>query len=110
MNDETLTQRNIMIALSSYNCLVLRQQSGVLYDSKGQRVRVGFPGLSDLLVVRPDGQACFLEIKTDHKAFKRPEQIKFIDAMKKRGHRADFVTTVDEALAVVFGEENHEKI
>ena len=100
MNKETRVQREIMIALSEAGCFVIRQQSGVFYGKDGQAVRIGFPGLPDLLAVNPKGEAVFLEVKPDHKAHKRPEQIKFIDAMKARGIRCGFVTSPAEALEV----------
>lgn len=92
--------RQIEIELCNAGCFVLRQNSGIYYSKDGQAVRIGFPGLSDLLAVNPAGEAVFLEVKPDHKAHRRPEQLKFIDAMKKRGYRAGFVTTPAEALEV----------
>ena len=82
--------------------MVLRQQSGVYYTSNGQRIRIGFPGLSDLLVVRPDGIVAFLEVKENEKSHRRPEQIKFINKCHERGLRAGFVWTVEQALEVVY--------
>ena len=100
MNVETKVQREIMVALCKADCFVLRLQSGIFYTRTGQAVRIGFPGLPDLLAVNPKGEVAFLEVKPDHKAYKRPEQIKFIKQMKSRGYRAGFVTTVEEALNV----------
>lgn len=100
MNKETLIMRQIEVALCKAGCFVLRQNSGVYYSKDGQAVRIGFPGLSDLLAVNPKGEAVFLEVKPNHKAYRRPEQIKFIDAMQKRGYRAGFVTSPEEALEV----------
>lgn len=105
MNKETVLMRQIMVALSESGCFVLRQNSGVFYDSKGHMVRIGFNGLSDLIAVDPDGIISFLEVKPDKKAHKRPEQIKFIDAMQKRGYRAGFVYSVDDAVNVALGKE-----
>lgn len=100
MNKETLVQRKIMIALSEAGCIVIRQQSGTFYGRDGQAVRIGFPGLPDLLAVNPKGEAVFLEVKPDHKAHRRPEQIAFINKMKERNIRAGFVTSPEEALEV----------
>ena len=99
-NKETVIMNQIQIALSEANCLCLRMQSGIFYSKDRQAVRIGFPGLSDLLAVNPKAEGAFLEVKSDHKAHKRPEQIKFINEMKRRGYRAGFVTTVEEALNV----------
>ena len=100
MNVETKVQREIMIALSEAGCFVLRLQSGIFYSKDGQAVRIGFPGLPDLLAVTPKGEAVFLEVKPNHKAFKRPDQIAFIDAMKSRNIKCGFVTSPAEALEV----------
>ena len=100
MNVETKVQREIMVALCKADCFVLRLQSGIFYTRTGEKVRIGFPGLPDLLAVNPKGEVAFLEVKPDHKAYKRPEQIKFIEQMKSRGYRAGFVTTAEEALNV----------
>ena len=100
MQRETIVMREIEIALCENGCFVLRQNSGIFYTRTGQAVRIGFPGLPDLLAVNPKGEVAFLEVKPDHKAYKRPEQIKFIKQMKSRGYRAGFVTTVEEALNV----------
>lgn len=102
MNKETSIQNEIMAELSKHRCMVLRQQSGVYYTSNGQRIRIGFPGLSDLLVVRPDGIVAFLEVKENEKSYRRPEQIKFINKCHERGLRAGFVWTVEQALEVVY--------
>lgn len=99
-NKETIIMNQIQIALSEANCLCIRMQSGTFYTRTGQAVRIGFPGLPDLLAVNPKGEVAFLEVKPDHKAYKRPEQIKFIEQMKSRGYRAGFVTSAEEALNV----------
>ena len=99
-NKESRIMHEIEIALCENDCFVLRQNSGIFYTRTGQAVRIGFPGLPDLLAVNPKGEVAFLEVKPDHKAHKRPEQIKFINEMKRRGYRAGFVTTVEEALNV----------
>ena len=104
MNQETIIQNQIMEELSKRRCMVLRQQSGVYFTTKGERVRIGFPGLSDLLVVRPDGIVAFLEVKTGPNAHRRSEQVKFIDKCHERGLRAGFVWTVEQALEVVYEE------
>ena len=100
MNNETRIMHEIEVALCENGFFVLRQNSGIFYTRTGQAVRIGFPGLSDLLAVNPKGEVAFLEVKPDHKAYKRPEQIKFINEMKRRGYRAGFVTSVEEALEV----------
>lgn len=100
MNKETRVMHEIQIALCEAGCFCIRQNSGIFYSKDGMPVRIGFPGLPDLLAVNPKGEAVFLEVKPDHKAHRRPEQIKFIEQMQRRGIRAGFVTTPEEALEV----------
>ena len=90
----------IMSALSSKGCFVLRTNSGVFYDSNGNRVRVGFPGLSDLIGFRPDGKFFALEIKTETG---RPteEQLKFIDFCHRKGIPAGIARSVEDALRIL---------
>ena len=97
-NKETIIMNQIQVALSEANCLCIRMQSGIFYSKDGQAVRIGFPGLPDLLVVNPQGEVAFLEVKPDHKAYKRPEQIKFIEQMKKKKKKEGGVTTEEQAL------------
>ena len=100
MNPESKLMHIIMAALSEKGCFVLRTNSGVFYDSNGNRVRVGFPGLSDLIGFRPDGKFFALEIKT---ATGRPseEQLKFIDFCHSRGIPAGIAKSVEDALQIV---------
>ena len=99
MNKESILMRRIEVALCENDCWVLRTNSGVYYGQDGNRVRIGFVGLSDLIGCNADGQIFFLEVKTPGGRI-RPEQSKFLTAMKKRGFRAGFVHSVEEAVEV----------
>lgn len=108
MHEETAIQNRIRVALSQYG-VVFRQNSGVFTDPKGQRIRVGAPGMSDLLYIgapRTHGKptVAWLEVKT---AKGRPsaEQLKFIEAMKKEGCLAGIVRSPEEALRLIGMEE-----
>ena len=100
MNQESILMHKIMSALSAEGCFVLRTNSGVYYDSNGSRIRVGFPGLSDLVGFRPDGKFFALEIKT---ATGRPseEQLKFIDFCHRKGIPAGIARSVEDALQIL---------
>ena len=102
MHEETAIQNRIRVALSQYG-VVFRQNSGVFTDPKGQRIRVGAPGMSDLLYIGAPTVA-WLEVKT---AKGRPsaEQLKFIEAMKKEGCLAGIVRSPEEALRLIGMEE-----
>ena len=67
----------------------------------------GIKGESDLHGHRLDGRAIYIESKTPvGKA--RPEQLKFIQAMKESNALAGFARSVDDALKIVFPENYKE--
>lgn len=102
MNKETILMRQIMVALSEMGCFVMRTNSGVYYDSNGNRIRVGFKGLSDLVGYNQDGQFFALEIKTPAgKASK--EQLAFIEKCYRDGAIAGFARSVEDAVRIVTG-------
>lgn len=101
-NTETILMRQIMVALSEMGCFVMRTNSGVYYDSNGNRIRVGFKGLSDLVGYNQDGQFFALEIKTPAgKASK--EQFAFIEKCYRDGAIAGFARSVEDAVRIVTG-------
>ena len=102
MNKETVLMRKIMAALSEKGCFVLRSNAGVYFDSQGNRVTIGFPGLSDLIGCTPQGRFFALEIKNPGEK-PRQNQLDFIEAMKNNGAIAGCCTTIPDALKIVFG-------
>ena len=103
MNQESKLMHQIMAALSEKGCFVLRTNSGVYYDSQGNRITIGFKGLSDLVGFRPDGKFFALEIKTPTG---RPskEQLKFIEFCYRKGVVAGIATSIESAIKVVLEE------
>lgn len=99
MNRESILMRKIEVALCEKGCWVLRTNSGVYYGQDGERVRIGFVGLSDLIGCNPNGEIFFIEVKLPGGRI-RPEQTKFLDAMKGRGFRAGLAYSVEDALEV----------
>lgn len=104
MHEETVVQNKIRVALSAHG-VVFRQNSGLLLDQNGNRVRVGVPGMSDLLYIgepSPGGRptVAWLEIKT---STGRPskEQLRFISAMQQLGCVAGIVRSPMEALQLI---------
>ena len=78
---------------------VFRTNSGRFYAKSGRSVS-GLPkGFSDLLFIRPDGIACFIELKTG-KNKASPEQEQFIAKMQKQGAFAGIARTAEEALEI----------
>ena len=103
MNRETALMRKIMVALSDKGCFVLRSNAGVYFDSQGNRVTIGFPGLSDLIGCTSEGRFFAIEVKMPGE---KPRQIQldFIEAMKKSGALAGWCTSVEGALKIVMSE------
>lgn len=100
MNRETVLMRKIMVALSRAGCFVLRTNAGVYYDTQGNRVTIGFPGLSDLVGCTPKGRFFALEIKTPGEK-PRQNQLDYLEAMRGYGAIAGWCTSVEEALKIV---------
>lgn len=95
---ETDIQNSIRQALSAHG-VVFRMQSGMFYTETGEKIRVGIPGMSDLLFIG-DGFIAWIEVKT---AKGRPskQQLNFIHRMKELGHRAGIARSVEEALWLI---------
>ena len=96
---ETDIQNKIRKELSKYG-VVLRLNTGVFRTADGRIISSGLPaGTSDLLYVG-ENKVAFLEVKTPSG---RPsaEQINFINRMKKLGHTAAIVRSVDDALKMI---------
>lgn len=99
MNAETVLMRQIEVALCEKGCWVMRTNSGLYYDAQGNRVRIGFVGLSDLIGCNEKGEIFFIEVKGSGTRV-RPEQQKFIDVMQRKGRRAGLAYSVEDALRI----------
>jgi hypothetical protein len=74
-----------MLALSDAGCVVFRANVGLFFTRDGRPVRTGLPvGFSDLFGFRPDLRPFFVETKTARGRL-RPEQARFLEAMRERG-------------------------
>lgn len=98
MKKETVLQNEIRLALSEYG-ICIRQNTGNFLTADGRRVRCGIPGLSDLLFIGPECIA-FIEVKTDT-GRPTPEQINFINAVRRLNHRAGIARSVEDALKII---------
>ena len=78
---------------------VFRTNSGSVKLPNGKTFR-GLPkGFSDIMFIRPDGQACFVEAKVKpNKA--APEQWAFIEKMIALNCRAGVAYSVNEAVEI----------
>lgn len=99
MNSETTLMRKIMVALSEEGHFVLRTNAGVFYNANGDRVRIGFPGLSDLVGCTSKGRFFAIEVKLPGEK-PRDDQQKFLNAMRKTGAIAGCAHSVEEALEI----------
>lgn len=91
-------QNQIRIALSNYG-IVIRQNTGNFQLADGRRIVCGVKGLSDLLFIGK-GFVAFIEVKNENGRVSR-EQLDFINAVKKLGHRAEVCRSVDDALKLI---------
>ena len=76
---------------------VYRCNSGQVKMANGKYFRALPKGFADILFIRADGKACFVETKTD-KGKLLPEQTKFPERMKKLNCIAGVARSVHEAL------------
>ena len=90
----------IMAALSEEGCFVLRTNSGVLFNSQGTRVRVGFPGLSDIIGCTRSGRFYAIEVKVPGEK-PRDNQKAFLDLIERLGGLSGVATSSEEAISII---------
>lgn len=99
LKNETLIQNEIRIELSKHG-LILRQNVGTFYTPYGEKIKIGFKGLSDLIYFGNDGLVAFIETKTENGKL-RKEQKHFLDTMNERGYVAGVARSVEDALKLI---------
>ena len=94
---ETDIMRSVMLALSEAGCLIWRNNVGVLKNAAGIPIKFGLcVGSSDLIGLYR-GRFLAVEIKTPTgKA--TPEQLRFIEAVKRHGGIAGIARSPQDAL------------
>lgn len=93
--------RLIMVTLSEAGCVVWRNNVGVLKNAAGIPIKFGLcVGSSDLIGITPDGRFLAVEVKTD-KGKPTPDQIRFIDAVKRKGGVAGIARSTEEAILLL---------
>jgi hypothetical protein len=98
---ETDIMRACMLALSEAGCTIWRNNCGVLKNPAGIPIRFGLcVGSSDLIGIAPDGRFLAVEIKTC-KGRATPDQVKFIEAVRKRGGIAGIARSPEDALELL---------
>lgn len=111
MNQETKTQRLIMLALSDAGCTVWRNETAGAWLGKqihrdGDQVTLTAArmmtfglcvGSSDIIGIAPDGRFLAIEVKTA-KGRATKEQLRFIEAVKNAGGIAGIARSAQQAL------------
>lgn len=87
----------IQVALSQHGCIVLRTNAGTYYTKDGVAVKIGFPGLSDLVGILPGGRFFACEVKVPGQR-PRDNQLAFLEAVNKRGGIGIWATSPEEAV------------
>ncbi len=99
-DSESQVVSDCLKALSRAGCLAFRQNTGVLKDANGRPVKFGLcKGSSDIIGVCPDGAFLAVECKN---ALGQPttEQLRFIEAVRRKGGRAGIARSADDAVAI----------
>ena len=78
---------------------VFRTNSGSVKLENGKPFRGLPPGFSDIMLIRPDGVACFIEMKVKPNK-PSDKQIAFIEKMLKHNCLAGVAYSVDEAMEI----------
>ena len=78
---------------------VYRTNSGSVKLDNGKRFRALPAGFSDIMFIRPDGIACFIEMKVKSNK-PTDKQLEFIDKMKRHNCLAGVAYSVEEAMEI----------
>jgi hypothetical protein len=101
MNPETKLQNQIIAELCKNGYMAFNHTVGQFYTKYGGTVNIGHHGEADIWGHRiKDGKAFYIEVKLPGER-PRPDQEKFLTAMKKTGAIAGCAHSVEEALAIV---------
>lgn len=108
---EAKVQNNIRLALGRGLVRLFRNNTGALKDQQGRLVQFGLcKGSSDLIgwrstTITPEhvGQqlAVFVAIEVKDKGRPTPEQLAFIEAVRKAGGIAGVARSIEEAQAIL---------
>lgn len=111
-------QDRIRVSLSELPGIVLRLNSGsawggTLVDTpeygpviiNPRKIALCPEGTSDLLYIGPDGKVAWVEVK-DAKGKAREAQERFINLMRRLGHKAGIARSPEDALKIVGGNDH----
>jgi len=77
----------------------VRCNAGQIKLSTGRWIKLLPKGFADILFIRPDGQACFVETKVGRNTT-TAEQDAFLERMRELGCRAGVARSVADAMAI----------
>ncbi len=101
MERETILQNQIIVALCKNGCVARNHTVGQFFTKYGGIVNIGHHGEADIWGHRiSDGRAIYIEVKLPGEK-PRPDQQKFLDAMRNTGAIAGCAHSVEEALEIV---------
>lgn len=101
VRNEMLLLNKIRLALQEQNCITFRCNVGKVKMADGRWFDTGLPsGFSDLLAIRKDGKACFIEVK-DGNNKPSEKQCNFLIAMIKSGCAAGVAYSTEDAIKIV---------
>ena len=94
----------VMLWCGQKGYLSFRCNAGTFVSADGSRYVKGLPqGFSDILVLKPMGQACFIETKIRPRKPTK-QQLDFLASVKRLGFRAGVAYTLEEAKSIIDGE------
>lgn len=100
MNEIDL-MHGVMLAASQAGNMIFRTNVGKVRMTDGRWFDTGLPkGHSDLYGFRPDGRVFYIETKM-HPRVPTPEQVRFLQAVIKRGGIGGVAYSVDEAMEII---------
>lgn len=103
MKSEHQTQSEIMLAVSQAGNKIFRSNVGCVQTIDGRWFDTGLPkGHADLYGFRPDGQVFYIEVKSETGRV-RPDQINFLETMRKNGALAGIARSVEDAMKIING-------
>ena len=101
MKSEHTIQSEIMLAVSQAGNKIFRSNVGKVQMIDGRWFDTGLPkGHADLYGFRPDSQVFYIEVKSETGRV-RPDQINFLETMRKNGALAGIARSVEDAMKII---------
>ena len=110
MTPESALMAKIALLAGSLGYMCFRCNAGTFLSADGTRYVKGLPeGFSDMLILKPNGEACFIETKVKPRKPTK-QQINFINTVRSYGFRAGVAYTVDEARRIMDGDKEKDLV